>query len=1111
MRAVSKYIYMLLLSVPLFFLSGCYDDTFDDYRNPDGYPEGNVSVRMSMDFEPFASNSLGTRSKPGDSLDELEGLCVLAYDIDGNLMEGFPVEITKDDHKLHAELVDREDGDAANDPSAEDKTWHATFTMQVPYGRYYLYGVANLGRHNADGSLATTTFQELSEGGRYHSHLQKREDFLNIQTEWDEDNILNNGEMLGYFTDGKESKSPSTGLQTNNKTIDVNRPGMELHTWLRRSASKVTIDFDGSALDSKVTIYVRRATIHDIPKTCVLGLPNTPVSESQIYSYKNNDYRPDDTSKGDHIDYSTESDYKKWPAITRVNPQIMDENGKPKSFHGYTSEAMFLYENMQYEGETDKDINKEQQAGADGFVIGADEMKDNMPYGSYIEVEAFYERKLYNNETTKGKLIYRFMLGKDIIKNFEVERNYHFKLTMRPRGYGNDVDWHIEYMAESGFDYKDPYYVSYLYNHDSTMRFRYDAPEGFVVDSIQSVIVGNNWWPDEAGNDIYAANEANTQNPNRSENQYTDADNIDRIKYLGNGFLSLRATDETIIKVDMTSDFKSIGAAQYGTERMAWMNDNYFYAFEPTATDNGKDWVKKHKTGLIDRSRRTYYFNESKSDPTNKGREAYEVKKMPDGAYMFNLPMYTRAKNLVKASGFTGNNPYEGHTRTAYVRATVFMHKGSQTKTDSQLLRVIQVPRITNPKGIYRRSGNNENFEVILTERDGDNGVDFEKLTSDGPWMAEVIGDANFINLNGRATIKGTGGEVKFNVRFNKMNRDDNVRNAVIRIRYHNYSCVHLIFVRQGYSSQAIVRNGKQWHTNNLVYDGVDANGLDPRDEGSLFKFGNLTQPIDAHCNVYTNVGGIGMYQDYDKLGPTSTGRYDIANANLSYSAGSLTWSEIDDIDDFGNGGFAESSGVAEMKDYEDLYRNSNVEQGFGVLYADGATTTQMTVPLVYGYSRYDPDNERDKKGMLGVFVYYWDRENVLDEYTAKNIFFPIGRAGYGHRKHGETLGAGTLKYACSNRRKTFDWPATGPLFYDLARRKGAIYYARYIDQNRLNVDGQEEGDAIGLDINFFSFDFNLISKSNVGHGRDACFVRRVGQQTRGKDEVKKAMRRPRR
>ena len=80
--------------------------------------------------------------------------------------------------------------------------------------------------------------------------------------------------------------------------------------------------------------------------------------------------------------------------------------------------------------------------------------------------------------------------------------------------------------------------------------------------------------------------------------------------------------------------------------------------------------------------------------------------------------------------------------------------------------------------------------------------------------MAEVIGDHNFITLNGKSTIKGsTDTPIDFNVIFNKMNRDNKVRNAIIRVRYHNYSCVHLIFVRQGYSSQALEPGGTEWHT----------------------------------------------------------------------------------------------------------------------------------------------------------------------------------------------------------------------------------------------------------------------------------------------------------
>lgn len=1106
MKAVFRHILPVLL-LPL-LLTGCYDDTFDDFRNPGEYPEGETLVQMRVDFMPFSTQEVGTRAQNGAMLDSINDLCVVAFDNEGKLMEGFPVEIT-DAHELKIVKQPRKDSDASSGKKDDDdkETYQATFKLKVPYGRYYIYGVANLGYCDKNGNRVKKTIDELSDGGKYYNAMQKgREEFLKVQTGFDENNYRNNGEMLGYFTDGEKS-SPGTSAEMNDRTVDVNRPNMTLHSWLRRCASKVTIDFDGTGLNDKVTIYIRRATIHDIPTSCAIGKPNSPQSMDLLYTHKKADYRPDEL--GDHIDFGEGTEYSGWPKITKQTPYIM-EGSERKSLHDYNSPSLFLYENMQYDGTQDKNF-KEQEVDGNGYVIGTDK-KDSMPYGSYIEVEAYYVRQLLNNEKSEGKLIYRFMLGKDTKLNFDVERNYHYKLTMCPRGYGNDVDWHIEYLENDNFEYKDPYYVSYLYNHDSTLRFRYQPPEGVTVDSIYAEIVGNNWWPDDDKAD-YSDTYADIQNPLEEEhrndplngqfskNNYI-AQGVRRTRYLGNGFLSLRATDTTVIRTSMTSDIADGGGIYRKSPACDFMNDNYFYGFNTVKVGNYTDWENKRDPKKIDRSRRTYYFN-GHPDPTRNAREKYEVEMRPDGAYMFNLPMFTRAKNLVKASGYTGNNPYEGAYRTAYVRVTVYLSNGG---TRQQILRVKQVPRITNPKGIYRRSGNNENFHVVLTERDGDEGAKFNALQSDGPWMAEIItNDANFINLNGRSTIKGSGGEVSFNVRFNKMNRDDKVRNAVIRVRYHNYSCVHLIFVRQGYTAQAIEESGILWHTSNLVYDNVDE--TDPRDEGSLFKFGNLTDPIDVNCNVYDNVGGVGMYPTQNQFKIDYNFKFDIATSDIDvFKAKDKTWDQIKKNDN-GFGDEKSDEGVARMSDFVNLYRNTHVEQAFGVLYADGAIETQMTVPDAYGYCRHDrPISERDKKGMCGVFVYYWDKQKQSD-YNSRSIFLPIGRSGYGHRKDSRTEqgGAGVLRYMCNKRYGNFDADLmpTAPLFYDLFKRKGAIYYARK-RANVLDVDGVLQ-DALALDINFFTFDFNRISGGDINSGDDACFLRRVGAQTRGKDEVKKS------
>lgn len=1022
MKLINKLLYIAALLI----LASCSDDPIG--TPSDGpYPEGETIVRASLDFEPFAASEVASRAQEGKIMDRLDELCLLAYDTEGNLVEGFPIRITKEDHKLDITDMDRNDADASNGHKAESHTKHATFELKLPYGEYYIYGVANLGEMNPDGTRQST--YDVLTIGEMADVIGKRTDFLNYRRKWDTRNMLNNCEMLGYFTSPREEKSPYTCGGMNEKKVSITKPLMEIHSWLRRCASKITIDFDGSGLLPGATVYFRRATIHDIPDSCALGKRNVVNGKNglKLITNKNNDdygkqhpdgedkgcdklhpedngdnYRPVDGLSSDYaITYGEGEEFKAWPNVTNENPRIMNGTN-PIDFHHEKAEALFLYENMQ--GDNPKDDGKTQKPAADGSVAGADtDMKDGMPFGSYIEVEGYYNYTS-TSHVTEGKIIYRFMLGKDAEKNFDVERNYHYKITLCPRGYGNDVDWHIEYLERSGFEFNDPYYVSYLYNHDSTLRFRYTPPEGATVDSIDAEIVGNNWWPEDETASFYKAS-ANAQNPLSAEdrndplngkfdqNKYQKGESpndvlLGRTKYLGNGFLSLRATDERdiLIKQTLNSNEYSTNNDSHDNSYIGLnnglnrhMNDRYFYGISTDTYTNGKD-----------RSKRTYYFKkeDADKDTTKTGREDYTVEKLYDGSLRFKLPVFTRAKNLVKESAYTGNNPFESSSRMAYVKVTVHL---SNKKTESQILRVEQVPRITNPKGIYRRWDNNENFHVVLTEKNSDNGSSFSPVNSDGPWMAEVIeGDRNFINLNGRSTIKGASGtDVQFSVRFNKMNRDENVvRYAVIRVRYHNYSCVHLIFVRQGYKAEEISSGTGAWHTRNLIADGVE--GDDPRDEGSLFRYGNLTDPIDVINNIYDTPGTAPAKLKFQ----TAPDELLIAKADKTYTpkGEGKPWNKI-----VGNiGGFADDKGIAQMSDFEALYRTANVQHGFGVLYADGATETQMEVADATGWCRHLAKNDkgeytetevdRDKRGMYGVFVYYWDKSSA-SPYNCRNIF----------------------------------------------------------------------------------------------------------------------------
>ena len=93
-----------------------------------------------------------------------------------------------------------------------------------------------------------------------------------------------------------------------------------------------------------------------------------------------------------------------------------------------------------------------------------------------------------------------------------------------------------------------------------------------------------------------------------------------------------------------------------------------------------------------------------------------------------------------------------------------------------------------------------------------------------------------------------TGSEIRFTCQPAGTIGEDQSRCGIILVRYHNLSCYHHIFVRQGYAPIRVAGSAK-WHTFNLKYQ--DHEAAAPCEEGSLFRYGNVDQPIDAVNNQF--------------------------------------------------------------------------------------------------------------------------------------------------------------------------------------------------------------------------------------------------------------------
>lgn len=1124
-------IYALLSTLLPLAATSCEDDL---NFGPNGFGEGEATVSAEVTFTPLVS-ALGSRAvsggTPGDAIKSIDQLWVVVFDSKGNLygpqLEGGKAGIYKitdfktDTNNTSPSDAPQEPSDNPNstDPihKAESETVKATFTLPVslPYGNYRMYAVANV---------------DLSEYAATISASENPAETLkNIQLTWNSDEIAANNQMFGYFTTDNTSKGFDAPLVTlASKTVS-------LRAWLKRAASKVTIAFDARNLKDNIYIYPKTAEIKDIPAHCFLGADNKPGTYSEELKDMNELIENGQTIK--YVDNPEATNYNEsWTARLTNGAPIFGFNteaigkGTPDeqivAQHGENVNALYFYENMQGEGSPGEASDKWQVVeGNEGattpsFPDGNTKpdssnpeatdpnktgYKDAKVYGTYIEVKAYY---ISNNpgDMSQGEIIYRFMLGKDTHLDYNAERNHHYKLTMRFKGYANDVDWHIEYPREPGMVIPNPYYISYLYNHSMMMPLQINTEKGVTLKSLKAEILNNNWAPanpDPALIYWYPMNNLNTA-----------------VKYNWNGFLSLHQTSSTVIT----------NSLPYNLE----VNKTAYEA----SPHRGK---RTYFTSLPNDGSYAIYGETAPSElKENTDRFTIQSEKQTTGnVYKLQIPMYTRAKQLVKPTGYTGNNPYVAYQREATVKFTAEL---SDNSTFEETVVIKQVRRLVNPKGVYRKSGNTQPFHVLLTVLPKEEDTKFEALQSEGPWRAYVLRGTDVASIEG-ANVKETityqpasqmtATSVQVESLYGKtgsnMEFDINFANdgcAVIRVEYHNFSCYHLIFVQKGDAPVQLVTGGASWYKSNMTNQNTLAS--EPCDEGSMFKFGNWNQYIPSSKNK-------NWKDNWTNIVPN-----DFQNNAVGQTESSLTKAEWDAVTlgkEPKNGAtFGDptrlNTKLASYKDYRLLYATPQIEQGYGVMYSDAATTTLLNISEVYGY-----DSQHTNRGMRGCFVY--NSEN------GANIFFPIGASGYGHRKasiqcppkidvsydagptsgkspvtptsnkgEGWTTYYGLLRYMCNPRWGYFNvaWGHSSypqgvndsPLFFDLFRRPGAIYWLNDVADKRNDTtfpktgntyDGDSDLNQVAAwDFNYFTFDFYPLGASNLGNGEDACFVRCVAK-----------------
>ncbi|WP_292267035.1 hypothetical protein [Butyricimonas sp.] len=428
---ITIYTLLCLLFIGTF---SCKDDLYIDNER---VGEGECVISGTVKFKPLIPTLNGNSRSAGDAIKAIKSLCVLLYNEEGNLVNKYPVEnytITNIDRKdeNRTESIGGEDKTL---PSAESETPRATFRLTVPYGKYYIYAVANMG--------------DLSG---YNDAIKTIAGLKNISLIWNKDDIGANNQMFGhFFSDAQSNEAP---------VLTINKQSEKLQAWVRRAASKVTVAFDGSSLKEGVSIYLKALRIKNIPKSCSLGNDNTAKSNENLIP------------TGEEVVYSESASYDaSYPAlITKDAPcyprvQKTGEDGTsswmmdPNAHSENNPNSLFFYENMQGTGP-----NKQQIDNNNDGILDTLYQYGQKPYATYIEVDAYYES---TNPERPGvcNITYRFMLGQDVVQDYNAKRNCHYKLTLHFNGYADDPDWRIDYVTRlwvtqpETVDYRGKYFV----------------------------------------------------------------------------------------------------------------------------------------------------------------------------------------------------------------------------------------------------------------------------------------------------------------------------------------------------------------------------------------------------------------------------------------------------------------------------------------------------------------------------------------------------------------------------------------------------------------------------------------------------------------------------
>lgn len=255
-----------------------------------------------------------------------------------------------------------------------------------------------------------------------------------------------------------EARNAGTHLHPN-----TGKTGLSLSAELERTVAMLTVEIDGSELDEGISVTPRRISLHRVPQTCYLGKANSPYTDSALGIVE------DGEQKGNANELNwpmvvgratldpAQGEAPAWAASAKTSagghyPDNLDWSDQ-------TVAPLFMFENdhggdsFGHEGGmTDQTVKRPAACRMTGgwYNLLGDESTATC---SYLEVETLYMRRNDDGTTRYGGIVrFRFFLGSDAVRNFDVLRNHYYKITLKLRGNavteGGQVDESGELIAD---------------------------------------------------------------------------------------------------------------------------------------------------------------------------------------------------------------------------------------------------------------------------------------------------------------------------------------------------------------------------------------------------------------------------------------------------------------------------------------------------------------------------------------------------------------------------------------------------------------------------------------------------------------------------------------